>query len=556
MKKKRMVGILIAGLILMTFGGVAFGTEATAEIFYKAADSSFVIGGKGHGSVSILILPEGITPQSFNTDTQAAYFDILSSDEDETYLSKKFYLVNDVLNGRYTAYITDSLGQEDSVSFIYIETPLPQDALDRINVAKNAEEITKVMEAAPMIYGIDMEDEVYKSYSKLAYSIFCALQKTYTAETSGEICDDFYAALAMAQLGNSGETEVQKILKKYSVKLGFSSPLGYEDKRLNADTQKELCRLLINTDYQALLKENADSGNTFDFVKWYEKQKVLSVVRKVRNWQELRDALTEKFKEECPFILQNSKYALLDDKDAVFIAMAKENYNKFEDIESTFTKVLENAGSNDREIKQGSGGGGGTRISLPASENNEPLPTDQIVFSDLPENHWCFEAINRLYEKNIVSGYADGCFHPDTSITRAEFVKLLVTGFGIDATDTKHFLDVALESWYAKYISAAAGCGIALGNPDGFFNPDANVTRQDAAVMLWRTLKHVDAIKTEGKDVTYSDETSIAEYSRFAIATLSELGVLKGDDESRFRPLEECKRSESAKMIYESMRLY
>ena len=53
----------------------------------------------------------------------------------------------------------------------------------------------------------------------------------------------------------------------------------------------------------------------------------------------------------------------------------------------------------------------------------------------MQESHWAYGAVKALKEKGVISGYADGSFAPDRTVTREEFVKMIVTAFSLENAD-------------------------------------------------------------------------------------------------------------------------
>ncbi len=81
-------------------------------------------------------------------------------------------------------------------------------------------------------------------------------------------------------------------------------------------------------------------------------------------------------------------------------------------------------------------------------------------FSDVPENHSVFTAVEYLREKGVLQGYADGTFKPENKVNRAEGVKIIVSSVvsqnQIDALGTTTvFSDVPSDAWYVKYVEYA-----------------------------------------------------------------------------------------------------
>ena len=113
---------------------------------------------------------------------------------------------------------------------------------------------------------------------------------------------------------------------------------------------------------------------------------------------------------------------------------------------------------------------------------------------------------------------------------------------------TGAFDDVSDTDWFAPYIHAAADKGIVLGS-DGKFRPNDNITRQDAAVMIFRAYS-----KTKKTSDSFKDDNEISEYAKEAVYDLSSQGVIKGYDDNTFRPLANLSRAEAASLLNEIMK--
>lgn len=196
-----------------------------------------------------------------------------------------------------------------------------------------------------------------------------------------------------------------------------------------------------------------------------------------------------------------------------------------------------------------SGGGRGTssgtgtvRYETDTTQGAAGVPWE---FSDM-ENHWAKEAVEAMAQRQIISGMGDGTFHPDEPVTRAEFAKMLAALLQLPQGAESTFSDVDPESWYAPYVAAAAQAGIVVGS-DGRFFPEEKVTRQDAALMVDRTL----ALRQDeaGQEITYLDQAEIAPYALEAVQRLSSSEILQGSD-GAFHPQENMTRAEAAVMLW------
>ncbi len=108
-------------------------------------------------------------------------------------------------------------------------------------------------------------------------------------------------------------------------------------------------------------------------------------------------------------------------------------------------------------------------------------------FTDVSRSDWFNNAVSTLTNAGILSGYADGSFRPNESITRAELVKIAVAFYGSDAAVDADFNDTE-DHWADMFINAAYGLGFVNGYEDGSFRPDQAVTRAEAMKIINRTL--------------------------------------------------------------------
>ena len=121
----------------------------------------------------------------------------------------------------------------------------------------------------------------------------------------------------------------------------------------------------------------------------------------------------------------------------------------------------------------------------------EKMAADQTysnTFSDVAKSHWAANYIGYMQQFGIITGYADGSFRPDASVTRAEFAAI-ASRFEALTEGTKSFSDVPGSHWAAKYINFAATRGWVNGYADGTFRPNNSITRAEVAAVTCRLLE-------------------------------------------------------------------
>jgi len=176
------------------------------------------------------------------------------------------------------------------------------------------------------------------------------------------------------------------------------------------------------------------------------------------------------------------------------------------------------------------------------------------VFSDVPVTHIFHEPITRLAAAGVVSGYADGLFHPGTPVTRAQFAKIVVSALGahtdeIDNADAPTFPDVPYTGapYPFDFVEEAVALGIIQGRRDGTFAPGADVTRLQLALMLVRAGGGRLAAPPAGYTCPFVD---VPAYGRDAVATAFYNGLLSGKTATAFDPYGSATRGHVAKMVY------
>ncbi|HBC94287.1 MAG TPA: hypothetical protein DCZ10_15670, partial [Pelotomaculum sp.] len=104
-----------------------------------------------------------------------------------------------------------------------------------------------------------------------------------------------------------------------------------------------------------------------------------------------------------------------------------------------------------------------TKFAVMIAGKAEAIPVGQgpAELKDIT-GHWAMDSINKLVALDAISGYPDGTFKPDNSITRAEFAAVLVKAFKLEGKGGGVFADTAVH-WARDYIAAAAANGVVNG---------------------------------------------------------------------------------------------
>lgn len=110
------------------------------------------------------------------------------------------------------------------------------------------------------------------------------------------------------------------------------------------------------------------------------------------------------------------------------------------------------------------------------------------TFSDVPADAWYADAVNTLATLGMVTGVGDGRYDPDSQITRAEFTAIAMRFADLETGGDNIFSDVAESAWYYDYVIGSIQYGWITGYPDGTFRPDATITRAEVTTIVNRML--------------------------------------------------------------------
>ena len=174
-----------------------------------------------------------------------------------------------------------------------------------------------------------------------------------------------------------------------------------------------------------------------------------------------------------------------------------------------------------------------------------PVETKTCNFEDLETVAWAKESIISLYDKGIINGVTDTEFEPQRNVTRAEFVKIVVEALNIKSDKTVEFKDVDKKAWYANAINAASANGIVNGKGDGYFYPNESMTRQDAAVVLYKAASNLN----KKSSVELTDIDDVSGYAKESVIALIEANIISGYDDKKFAPKNNITRAQAAIMI-------
>lgn len=182
-----------------------------------------------------------------------------------------------------------------------------------------------------------------------------------------------------------------------------------------------------------------------------------------------------------------------------------------------------------------------------------------VSFTDLNQTAWARTMIESLAAREVLQGVGQDRFAPSRTVTRAEFVELLLNALQLKekSSDESGFADVDQDEWYFDAVTTASRLGIVSGKSDGSFGAKEEISREDMAVMLSRAFQYaglaIDTSHSSGH--TFSDEEKIASYAQEAVDRLFATGIIQGFEDGSFQPKASATRAQAAAVIYKLLNL-
>ena len=158
------------------------------------------------------------------------------------------------------------------------------------------------------------------------------------------------------------------------------------------------------------------------------------------------------------------------------------------------------------------------------------------TFTDVA-GHKYLDSINTMATYRLINGYGDGQFRPDNTITRAEFCALIANTIGLSyspAPKDPVYYDLSPQDWYYAPVIAMTQAGYVSGYSDGSFSPNQTITQEElihilAQVGAWLNMRIYDQAKEEPSDAESAAYLSYSPWARHGAWLLDVSGVELGD---------------------------
>lgn len=171
----------------------------------------------------------------------------------------------------------------------------------------------------------------------------------------------------------------------------------------------------------------------------------------------------------------------------------------------------------------------------------------KFPFEDVPEGAWYRDAVEYAYTNGLMDGVSATTFAPDANMTRAMLVTILWRMEGEPVVNCLlPFTDVDSGEWYAEAVRWAASEGIVTGVSDTSFAPNAEITREQLAAILYR---YAGEPATAANLAGYADGASVSAYAVDAMSWCVEQGIITGTTATTLEPQGTATRAQAAAML-------
>lgn len=175
---------------------------------------------------------------------------------------------------------------------------------------------------------------------------------------------------------------------------------------------------------------------------------------------------------------------------------------------------------------------------------NRPKYTD---FADLPVESWYREGVSYALDRGLMNGVGSREFDPDGNVTRAMFVTILYRAENAPSVEGKSnpFTDVQNGKWYTEAVIWASDCGIVKGTSETTYSPDAPITREQIATILFRYSKSSPSDKSLS---SFPDAGTVSSYAQNGMCWAVAEGIINGKD-GKLAPKENATRCQIAAIL-------
>lgn len=551
--KRYLIAVVTVFVLILNIG---FAAEASVQtVKYDTENEVLTIKGSADSkmqSISLEVLAGGVTAAQFDFANAEERFNMLvHADEtlsiDGGYWQFSFGFPAD--SKRHVIRVRTGInGEIEQCSIVAATNREFEAAMEMMNSA-SSNDISDVLKECVGILGLDydtFEMLPEKNCEAMALRILNERDKQPNkvfAEYE-QLEAVFNENLAVECVNVADGSNIAEVLEKYKKYFTYKNGKSYQIfEGLSEDSQKNVYTNLAKADY----------GSPAEIDTAFGLETVRVRLAALRGYDELYDVLPQ-----CADALEAniSKYTALSKEkqmkvcSEIITSLSGKDVTK-ESLEKIVSSAAEKRSSNG--TTGGGGNGGGKTPTVVISQTPNGLYESSSVFNDIGSVSWARDSIEELARRGVINGKADKIFAPNDTVTREEFVKMVVLALNITAEDTScDFTDVRDDAWYKDYVGRAVGSGLVNGRGDGTFGVGENISRQDIAVILWNGIKSKAG---NGSAAAFIDNNAVSDYAKEAVNAMRYLNIIDGYEDNTFRPRNAATRAEAAKLLYKAVQI-
>ncbi|MBE7050381.1 MAG: S-layer homology domain-containing protein [Ruminococcaceae bacterium] len=560
------LSFFVALIFILSYSLTVFAFEC--DVTYDASKFEIKLKGVSQSPFSVTVVPTEST--EYESVSQGDVTSVFQYDfRTEKSFDEKILLDSSLPSGEYTIRIR---ANEKYIEPVIDENRLYGNVFDNISEIEEVIYLINTDDGEELLLSLNSSDTPAKLYETVSEGETESSQVAYSELLSVNAEEfEIYGSYVTKQIMGTKDgkdfesiTEFKKLFDEYKVLYNVTV---WEDGALDALKILEENKKVFDVDVDRFVSSlgNLSKEKLFSLIKNFEADgkafskelpflSALASVQASDRWQAIKKVVTDTYSD-----VLNIDYDDVKNLDKVFQKMMSFSYSTPEDIETNFKKADSQVNKkSDKEQSSGGGGGGGGDTFTDkgfevAPSRNEQREEKVQAFSDVSPDFWAYDAIDELSKKNIITGYPNKTFLPGEDVTRAEFVKMLVTAFEISGESDIRFEDVGSLDWHCSFIKKAYGARLITGIDDKTFLPNGKITREDACVIVYRYLSGLGKLSEDTK--TFSDESDFSDYSKDAIKILAGNGIINGMGENSFLPKSNINRASCAFLILSCMKV-
>lgn len=181
----------------------------------------------------------------------------------------------------------------------------------------------------------------------------------------------------------------------------------------------------------------------------------------------------------------------------------------------------------------------------------EPEPEEPAMpFTDVNDNDWFYDVVLYAYDNGLMTGVSATEFAPNQTTTRGMIVSMLARLEGVTSAEDAGFADVAANDWYATAVNWAASVGVVNGYEDNTFRPNAPITREQMAAILYNYADYKGYDVSARADLSdYADAADVSGWAEDVLSWANAEGLINGMTATTIDPQGATTRAQTAAMF-------